>query len=113
MAGKDDSKTPGDERTGDVKVEADDATFEVSNIGSDEDPNPHRGGGHRHAVRAVDGDTTLTAEDGDGDDRQKITWVDPDALPGTSGDDPAETIRAAHAAGLPAVTAEPVKGKGK
>lgn len=104
-----DSSKPGSERLGDVKVKADDATFAVENIGSAEDPNPHDGGGHRHAVRAVDGDTALTATVGEGSDQQALTWVDPDALPGTSGDDPEETIRAVHAGGGKAVKAEPAK----
>lgn len=100
----DDGKTPGPQRTGEVKVKADDATFTASRVGSSEDPNPHSGGSHRHAVRAVDSGTTLTATVGEGDEQKTVRWTDPDALPGTSGDDPAATIRAAHAAGLAAVT---------
>jgi hypothetical protein len=63
------------------------------------DPFPHYPEtGHRMGEKFGEGALTTESDDG-----ETLEWVDPDAIPGTVGDDPEETMRALHAAGSPAV----------
>lgn len=76
---------------------------QVETPNANPDPNPHYPEtGHRFAEKFSDGEA-ITAEAEDG---TTLTWTDVDAIPGTIGDDPDETMRALHAAGSPSVKAE-------
>lgn len=72
---------------------------QVETVNAKPDPNPHgEATSHRYAERQGGKQPSTTDDDGN-----KLTWVDPDAVPGTVGDDPEETIRAVAAAGGAAV----------
>ncbi len=62
------------------------------------------GSGYRFAEKHGATVQTHTTEDG-----RKLTWTDPDAVPGTIGDDPGETMEALADAGAPAVKVESKK----
>ena len=96
-------------RSGDVEGRADLGT----GPGTDEAPRteglPDKestsvGSGYRFAEKI--GATVQTHEDDEG---RTLTWTDPDAVPGTVGDDPVETVKALAAAGSPAVKVEDAK----
>lgn len=75
---------------------------ETVNAKADPHPDYPEGSSHRHAERFGDGAVlSTTSEDG-----KTLTWTDPDAVPGTIGDDPEETMRALAAAGSPSVKVE-------
>lgn len=77
---------------------------QTETVNAKADPNPHpsdAGSSHRYAERH--GGATLTTTDEEG---RTLTWRDPDAVPGTVGDDPEETIRAVAAGGGKAVEVE-------
>lgn len=72
---------------------------QVETVNASPDPHPHQPEtGHRYAEKHGGGTTTAKSDDG-----TSLEWVDPDAVPGTVGDDPEETIRAVYAAGGAAV----------
>jgi hypothetical protein len=65
------------------------------------DPHPHQPEtGHRYGEKHG-GSFTATSDDG-----KKLTWTDPDAVPGTIGDSAEETMKALHSAGSAAVEAK-------
>lgn len=67
-------------------------------VNTEADPHPNQPeNGHRYGERHGG---NYTAE---GDDGETLTWTDPDAVPGTVGDTPEDSIRAVASAGLPAV----------
>lgn len=96
----------------DTKVDAANRDKDGEYVGTDEkpqtdtvntkaDPFPHQPEtGHRYAEKHGGGKVTAKSDDG-----ESLTWVDPDAVPGTIGDDAEETMKALHAAGSPAVRA--------
>lgn len=61
-------------------------------------------GSHRYGERHSGDVQAVTTDDG-----RKLTWTDPDAVPGTIGDDPAESMEALADAGSPAVKVEESK----
>ena len=86
-------------------VGTEDAPQQPLSPNTDADPFPHEPTtGHRLGEK-LGGEFTTTVAEGE-DEGKTLTWNDPDAIPGTVGDDPEETMRALHAAGSAAVKAE-------